>query len=136
MMSNSLSELSDLAYCAGLFDGEGCVTLSKEGDTNYRLRLKVTSTDYAVLTWLQAHFGGFINLSRKESEYNKEAWDWICRTEDQVVFLFGILPYTIIKRAQIIEALNYHFEKQNGGKLTEDEFKLRSAYYERLKTMK
>ena len=133
MMSNSLS---DLAYCAGLFDGEGCVTLSKDGDTNYRLRLKVTSTDYAVLTWLQEHFGGSINLSRKESEYNKEAWDWICRTEDQVVFLFGILPYTIIKRAQIIEALNYHFEKQNGGKLTEDEIKLRSAYYERLKTMK
>ena len=133
MMSNSLS---DLAYCGGLFDGEGCVTLSKDGDTNYRLRLKVTSTDYAVLTWLQAHFGGFINLSRKETYKHKEAWDWICRTEDQVVFLFGILPYTIIKRAQIIEALNYHFEKQNGGKLTEDEFKLRSAYYERLKTMK
>ena len=133
MLSNSLS---DLAYCAGLFDGEGCVTLSKDGDTNYRLRLKITSTDYAVLTWLQEHFGGSINLSRKESEYNKEAWDWICRTEDQVVFLFGILPYTIIKRAQIIEALNYLFEKQNGGKLTEDEYKLRSAYYERLKTLK
>ena len=133
MLSNSLS---DLAYCAGLFDGEGCVTLSKDGDTNYRLRLKITSTDYAVLTWLQEHFGGSINLSRKESEYNKEAWDWVCKVEDQVVFLFGILPYTIIKRAQIIEALNYLFEKQNGGKLTEDEIKLRSAYYERLKTMK
>ena len=52
------------------------------------------------------------------------------------MFLFGILPFTIIKRAQIIEALNYHFEKQNGGKLTEDEYKLRSAYYERLKTLK
>ena len=36
MMSNSLS---DLAYCGGLFDGEGCVTLSKDGDTNYRLKL-------------------------------------------------------------------------------------------------
>ena len=133
MMSNSLS---DLAYCAGLMDGEGCITLSKDGDTNYRLRIKITSTDYSVLEWLQEHFGGSINLSRKESEYNKEAWDWICRTEDQVVFLFGILPYTIIKRAQIIEALNYHFEKQNGGKMTEDEFALRSAYYERLKAMK
>ena len=72
----------------------------------------------------------------EKSAYNKEAWDWVCKVEDQVVFLFGILPYTIIKRAQIIEALNYHFEKQNGGKLTEDEYKLRSAYYERLKTLK
>jgi len=52
------------------------------------------------------------------------------------VFLFGILPYTIIKRAQIIEALNYHFEKQNGGKLTEDEFALRERYYMKLKSMK
>lgn len=133
MLSNSLS---DLAYCAGLFDGEGCVTLSKDGDTNYRLRIKITSTDYTVLTWLQEHFGGSINLSRKESEYNKEAWDWVCKVEDQIVFLIGILPFTIIKRVQIIEALNYHFEKQNGGKLTEDEFKLRSVYYERLKTLK
>ena len=103
-MSNSLT---DLAYCAGLMDGEGCITLTRDSESNYRLRIKITSTDYSVLTWLQEHFGGSINLSRKESKYNKEAWDWICRTEDQVVFLFGILPYTIIKRAQIIEALNY-----------------------------
>lgn len=133
MMSNSLS---DLAYCAGVFDGEGCVTLTKDGDSNYRLRLKITSTDYSVLTWLQDHFGGSINLSRKETDNNKESWDWYCKTEDQVVFLFGILPYTIIKRAQIIEALNYHFEKQNGGKLTEDEFVLRERYYMKLKSMK
>jgi len=133
MMSNSLS---DLAYCAGVFDGEGCVTLTKDGDSNYRLRLKITSTDYSVLTWLQDHFGGSINLSRKETDNNKESWDWYCKTEDQIVFLFGILPYTIIKRAQIIEALNYHFEKQNGGKLTEDEFALRERYYMKLKSMK
>ena len=133
MMSNSLS---DLAYCAGLFDGEGCITLTRDSESNYRLRIKITSTDYSVLEWLQEHFDGYIHLSRKESKYNKEAWDWVCKVEDQVVFLFGILPYTIIKRAHIIEALNYHFEKQNGGKLTEDEYKLRSAYYERLKTLK
>ncbi len=133
MMSNNLS---DLAYCAGLFDGEGCITLTKGGDSNYRLRLKITSTDYSVLTWLQEHFGGSIILSRKETDNNKESWDWYCKTEDQVVFLFGILPYTIIKRAQIIEALNYHFEKQNGGKLTEDEFVLRERYYMKLKSMK
>ena len=132
-MSNSLT---DLAYCAGLMDGEGCITLTRDSESNYRLRIKITSTDYSVLEWLQGHFGGSIVLSRKGTEKHKETWDWVCKVEDQVVFLFGILPYTIIKRAQIIEALNYHFEKQNGGKLTEDEYKLRSAYYERLKTMK
>ncbi len=133
MMSNSLS---DLAYCAGLMDGEGCITLTRDSESNYRLRVKITSTEYSVLTWLQEHFGGSIILSRKETDNNKESWDWYCKTEDQVVFLFGILPYTIIKRAQIIEALNYHFEKQNGGKLTEDEFALRERYYMKLKSMK
>ena len=133
MMSNSLS---DLAYCAGLIDGEGCITFSKDGDSNYRLRIKITSTDYSVLEWLQEHFGGFIHLSRKESDKRKEAWDWYCKTEDQVIFLFGILPYTIIKRKQIIEALNYLFEKQNGGKLTEEELTLRKEYYEKLKALK
>lgn len=133
MMSNSLS---DLAYCAGLMDGEGCITLTRDSESNYRLRIKITSTDYSVLEWLQEHFGGSIVLSRKGTEKHKETWDWVCKVEDQVVFLFGILPYTIIKRAQIIEALNYLFEKQNGGKLTEDEYKLRNAYYERLKTLK
>jgi hypothetical protein len=133
MMSNSLS---DLAYCAGVFDGEGCVTLTRDKELTYRLRLKITSTEYSVLAWIQEHFGGTINLSRKETDNNKESWDWYCKTEDQIVFLFGILPYTIIKRAQIIEALNYHFEKQNGGKLTEDEFALRERYYMKLKSMK
>lgn len=133
MMSNSLS---DLAYCAGLMDGEGCITLTRDSESNYRLRIKITSTDYSVLEWLQEHFDGYIHLSRKKSKNNKEVWDWVCKVEDQVMFLFGILPFTIIKRAQIIEALNYYFEKQNGGKLTEDEFKLRNVYYERLKTMK
>jgi hypothetical protein len=133
MISNNLS---DLAYCAGVFDGEGCVTLTRDKELTYRLRLKITSTEYSVLAWIQEHFGGTINLSRKETDNNKESWDWYCKTEDQIVFLFGILPYTIIKRAQIIEALNYHFEKQNGGKLTEDEFALRERYYMKLKSMK
>jgi hypothetical protein len=133
MISNNLS---DLAYCAGVFDGEGCVTLTRDKELTYRLRLKITSTEYSVLAWIQEHFGGTIILSRKETDNNKESWDWYCKTEDQIVFLFGILPYTIIKRAQIIEALNYHFEKQNGGKLTEDEFALRERYYMKLKSMK
>jgi len=133
MMSNSLS---DLAYCAGVFDGEGCVTLTRDKELTYRLRLKITSTEYSVLAWIQEHFGGSIILSRKETDNNKESWDWYCKTEDQVVFLLGILPYTIIKRAQIIEALNYHFEKQIGGKLTDEELTLREGYYERLKALK
>lgn len=133
MMSNNLS---DLAYCAGLLDGEGCITFTKEGDSKYRLRIKITSTDYSVLEWMQKHFDGSINLSRKGTEKHKEAWDWICRTDDQVTFLFGVLPYAKIKRAQIIEALNYHFEKQIGGKLTDEEFTLREGYYERLKALK
>ena len=49
MMSNNLS---DLAYCAGLFDGEGCITLTRDSESNYRLRVKITSTDYSVLEWL------------------------------------------------------------------------------------
>ena len=77
-MSNSLS---DLAYCAGLMDGEGCITLTRDSESNYRLRVKITSTDYSVLEWLQEHFDGYIHLSRKESKYNKEAWDWVCKVE-------------------------------------------------------
>ncbi len=133
MMSNSLS---DLAYCAGFFDGEGCISLCKDNNSVYRLYIKISSTDYSVLEWVQEHFGGSIYRERKGTEKRKESWGWYCKTEDQIVFLFGILPYTIIKRAQIIEALNYHFEKQNGGKLTEDEFALRERYYMKLKSMK
>lgn len=133
MMSNSLS---DLAYCAGLFDGEGCISLCKDNNSVYRLYIKISSTDYSLLEWVQEHFGGSIYRERKGTEKRKESWGWNCKINDHIIFLFSILPFTKIKRLQIIEALNYYYVKQNGGRLTNEEIILREGYCKRLKAMK
>ena len=136
MMSNSLS---DLAYCAGLFDGEGCVSLVKgkyDKKIKYSLQVKISSTDYFIIEWVQEHFGGYVTTEHKKTVNRKEAWCWSCKISEQDMFFFSILPYSKIKRIQIIEALNYIYEKQNGGRLTEKELMLREGYHKRLKAMK
>ncbi len=132
MMSNSLS---DLAYCAGLFDGEGCVLLKKDKD-NYALRIKISSTDYPVLDWLKEHFGGSIIVKHKGGDNRRKSWDWYCSSKENMNFMFGILPYLIIKKDQVIESIEYLCSIQEGGKLTEDEIRLRKIYYLKLQELK
>ena len=65
MMSNWLS---DLAYWAGLMDGEGCLTLKRGFESYYRVHVKMTSTDHSVLESIQEYFDGYIHLSHKKSK--------------------------------------------------------------------
>ena len=62
------SEMTKLAYMAGLFDGEGCVTYkqywSSKRDNRpnkyfcWRIQLEIVMTDEATIQWCCDHFGG------------------------------------------------------------------------------
>ncbi len=59
----------DLAYIAGLVDGEGCIMITKENRLyteakhGYRfwLQVKITNTNKAVLEWVKDLFGGSVS---------------------------------------------------------------------------
>src|SRR5215813_9606902 len=61
MRTSSTASLADLAYTAGLVDGEGWIGIakwSKEGYAGYTATLSVTMTDRPVLEWVSSVFPG------------------------------------------------------------------------------
>lgn len=66
------------SYAAGLFDGEGTVTLSKkESSSKFRHPvLSMTSTTYELVVFMQRQFGGHISEHTKKSKKHSKAWSW------------------------------------------------------------
>lgn len=67
-----------LAYLAGLFDGEGTVTLSKRKSSDqYRTpTLSLTSTTRVLVDLCGDQFGGWIVTKKTYRDHHKEAWSW------------------------------------------------------------
>lgn len=89
---------SDLekAWVAGLFDGDGCVTLSTTGDARpFRKPLIVVdSTDIEILRELIDLYGGSLIAKRRTSERHRQAWSWRIFGANKIrQFLLDILPF-------------------------------------------
>ena len=112
---------NDIAYIAGLFDGEGCVTCkqrkTKRNDrggkiyNQWYIRCEIAMTDKAVIEWFHTTLGfGWW----KEKKYNnkpkyKKQWRWCCGYRDALKFAKIIWPYTQIK-LHAIENIIDHYE--------------------------
>lgn len=97
----------DLAYMAGIFDGEGCICAqwNKAGGKRYMtLRVDVTNTHRGMLEWIKARFGGEIYDSCVPTGH-KDKWTWRCAAVDLKWFLKLMIPLTIIKQRRARLAL-------------------------------
>lgn len=100
---------SDWAYFAGLFDGEGSVTVShvkrktdaasgKAGTHLFNYSLRISNNDPSPLNELQTKLGGSV---RSHSKAKANSFVWIAQGEVAVSFAIGILPFTRIKTSQL-----------------------------------
>jgi hypothetical protein len=100
---------SDWAYFAGLFDGEGSVTVSqvtrktatvscRAGMTLTNMSLRISNNNPVPLLELEKRFGGRV---RNHSSARKDSWVWICLGHKSVEFANKILPHTRIKTGQL-----------------------------------
>ena len=108
-------------YVAGLFDGEGCASithgslryvLNKHGRDikGFKARIIISNTHRPVLEMLQTQFAGCLNLSSrtKNNPIHQEVWSWILSGADkQRVFLRQIEPFCVIKKRQVFLFLEY-----------------------------
>jgi hypothetical protein len=73
-----LSLDTDIAWSAGLFEGEGCIgTYEKKDIDNFTYKLVMSTTDLDVLERFQSIVGG--HITRKDHlqrEWYKQSWDW------------------------------------------------------------
>ena len=68
----------NIQYLAGLFDGEGTITLSKRTSTDkYRTpTLSMTSTTKALVDAMYEQFGGWVINKKTYKDHHKQAWTW------------------------------------------------------------
>ncbi|MEK7275975.1 MAG: LAGLIDADG family homing endonuclease, partial [Chloroflexota bacterium] len=78
----------DKAYAAGLFDGEGSITLTR----TRRVRLpspqvSVASNDLEVLEWLRERFGGSMSKKQPRQPTHSVSYDWRLTDRRALAFL-------------------------------------------------
>ena len=109
----------DLAYMAGIVDGEGCIAIDRFTNKNlpsycYRLKLRVGNTNRWLIEQLRFSFGGNIKTVKQRGNA-KEAWEWYLAGENAAYCLKLLLPYLRIKRPQAELGIKFQSHKRGKG---------------------
>ena len=90
------------AYFAGLFDGEGYITVDVRQHRNSAvLYVGLGSTDFSVLELLRRTFGGCLTAVRLSSKVSKKpSREWKITNDGAANFLRVVYPYLRIKKRQ------------------------------------
>lgn len=99
---------TDLAYLAGMLDGEGCIQihkskrLKKDGNPSYTLSVRVNMCDKPIPLFLQFVFGGALNYVDKSRYGDKwrPQWHWYVSGQQAIECLKALLPYLRLKKAE------------------------------------
>lgn len=128
-----------LAYAAGLFDGEGSITIQRKANT-FCLIVRVTSTDRAIVDFLNRNFGGWIGVqpANKHVKICRPCWYWGVQSKAASVFLARIAPFLVIKKAQADLAIEFQSRIGARGvnRLMPEEITTRETYKRRLVELK
>ena len=98
----------EVAYFAGLFDGEGhvgiwCHTQGRQ----YYLQAEITNTHQGIIEQLQNKFAGYIYSMKRYSSNHRPTWGWRLQSRSAFNFLKIIYPYSRIKTQQIELAMKF-----------------------------
>jgi hypothetical protein len=102
------------SYFAGLFDGEGCIQIvkytshwSRRKTKVYGLQVTVNMSSISPQKLLKKHFGGSI-INRKGAIPNhRDTHVWQIWGAKAMFFLKAIYPYSMIKKEQIENAIEF-----------------------------
>lgn len=113
---------TDLAYTAGIVDGEGCISIlprnyqkQKTVHIRYILQVAVGSTDEWLPMWLKFAYGGHLHKIAPKKLSHNPAWYWQLTSNQAKVFLELILPYLHLKRDQATLAIQFQSRKRRWG---------------------
>lgn len=99
-------EQTDLAYAAGIIDGEGSVTIQRQGLRNIGVPIvTVGMTHLPTLQFLKALLGGTVHEMRRASR--RPMWRWYSGGQVAVNALASLQPFLRTKTAQAWLACEY-----------------------------
>ena len=116
---------TDIAYIAGLFDGEGCVSYKqymqkrkgrKKAYPFWQIRLEIAMTEKSILVWLCEVLGvGTVTEKRYKTKYTlgwKKQWRWRCSHRDAFKVCCLIFPYAHIKLDKIQKIIQHYSDRK------------------------
>ena len=130
---------NQLAYIAGLFDGEGTLVIGKysiksQKNLAYRGFMALSNTYVPVLVYIKSLIGGKII----EQGIGKKCYSLSLSANEIRAVLPELLPYLIIKKEQAEVILNF-FERQASrhfGLLTSEDLIFNEECYQKIKNLK
>ena len=121
---------TNIAYIAGLFDGEGCVSYkqymrqrphNKKPYPTWSIRMEIAMTDKSILKWVHEVLGvGTVNPKRYKTKYTvgwKKQRRWRCQHREAYYVARLLWPYAHVKLdkiQKIIDHYSSHLEIMNG----------------------
>ena len=136
---------SDIAYIAGLFDGEGSIYFAKRIEKkkkhkgkgyrtsmSQRISMEITMTDESVVRWVHEVLGvGTVNKKprkgrRKDGTKYLTQWKWRCTFRQAYYVCCLIWPYAHTKLPKINQILEHYADNKkiiNGKIVSLEEYK-------------
>ena len=115
---------TDVAYIAGLFDGEGSITYKqymrkrkgqKKAYPTWSIRMEMAMTEKSALILVQGILKvGTINEKRYRSKYAKgwkKQWRWQCQYRDAYYVSRLIFPFAHVKLAGVQKIIEHYSNK-------------------------
>lgn len=107
-----LTDVKDLLWFTGFFDGEGCVQLHRGYGKRfpyYELMLSVTGTHrisikHIIDVW---NFGRVNRHEDNRDSNRKPSWDWVCYGHNALSCLKSIYPHSITKKNDILIGITF-----------------------------
>jgi len=106
----------DLAYMAGIVDGEGTITLANvRRISSHEARIIVSNTNTELLYWIQARFGGLIRdscrsnaaMRRHHKANHKPLYYWSLRSKRAYDLVMLLREFLVIKARQAEVVIRY-----------------------------
>lgn len=98
----------EIAYLAGLFDGEGCLIVRPRrrlasGNRAISYHLEIGMTDARPLEWAKEATGkGCLYHSRNKNPKWSDRHRWVASSKDAAVIIGWLLPHLKVKREQAV----------------------------------
>lgn len=137
-----LSE-TELAYAAGVIDGEAHVGIKRDRpdvrrkSTGYTPEVKVEMVDEELVRWLHARFGGRLRGPRRTRQHRRPVYVWATLGQNSVDVLRAVAPYLVVKRRHAGLIVDF-WERRvnfNGRAVPAEEMDRRQAYYDAVKRL-
>jgi hypothetical protein len=133
-----IATIAELAYTAGIVDGEGSVALTR-WKNSFLPFVQVTNTDRRIIDWLQERFGGSVYIFTRNSPIHKPRFNLRWVGKHSTALLIVLLPYLVLKRQQAELCLRYYSEGRNfhdgNNRLPEFEYERRKQLHAALKAL-